>query len=476
MDPTVTSRQYRVSRLGHTSGVVVLPWKTNQITLMVLPKFWQAPATQVLDLSEASRGPLAVREMGRLVVRGTEQDVARVASLLDGCLELPEEEESFDGGVSKLFTLETSGRDEGFDPTGLPAGALAQFWSLALRFQDREVLWNQSRRALQGQADLASYLTSTGLNSLPDLYQALCRLFVSQCATALRARPPQFASEVDLRMNPRGRILVGDLPRRSRRVFPVVACESGTLSRDDPWTRLILCGLRMVSRDRLIDSTLRRNALSLSRGLNDVTQIDPQDAWNDVRGRPVPRKFRRLALVSRLAEAIVRRDPAFGDLESAGRQAVTATLLVRTSRLYECVLHDAAERLGLSTRHAGRFGIWEERPAAKVPDLLVVDPSGTPLVVIDAKYKWLSSMDAMSMSDQYQQFAYAAIVDAPALFCYGGGSLAAGHLKGVEARTANTDARHLLGCAGVAFPQPGEVIDSSWVDRAARQLERGLAV
>lgn len=476
MDPTVVDRQYAVSRMGQTTGVVVLRWRTSLVTIMVMPKFWRAPGLQILDLGDLPSGPLVVKEMGKLVVRGQSQDVAEVATSLERCSELTDADDlSPDGGVSRLFTLEATGGWDRLVDSPLPAGALTQFWSLALRFADRQVLYDTSLRALQGQADLAAYLTTTGLNSVPALNQALCQLFVAQCATALRGRPPQFTSEVELRTNPRGRILVSDLPRASRRIVPSVACESGTLSRDDPWTRLILCGLRVVSGNGQLQPKVRRIALSLSRDLHEVTHLEPSDAWNDVRGRPVPRKFRRLALVSRLAEAIIRRDPAFGDLESAGRQAVTATLLVSTSKLFECVLEEAAKSLGLDTRRYKTFGIWEERTNSKVPDLLVLDPSGNPRVVIDGKYKSLDHMDSMPMGDQYQQFAYAAIAGAPALFCYAGGRLVTDPATGVELRTANTEARHRLGCAGVAFPQPEEVAEGWWVTRAASQLERGLA-
>ncbi len=472
----VVSRQYRVARSGHTTGVVVVPWRSHVVTIMVLPKFWRAPSIAVLDLAGPIPPVIVVRETGRLVIRGTETGIAEFARSLAQCEEPPDDDDATgEESGSGLFCLEPGGDAAVPDEVDVPEGALAEFWSLALRYQGRQVLWDGSRRALESQEELTAYLTRTGLTSVPDLYQAMCRLFVLQCAKVLRSRPPALTSEVTFGLYPRGRVLVEDLPRRSRRITPVIACESGTLAHDDPWSRLILCALRAVSTSARVHAPVRRSATTMVRSMREVRQSSPQEAWNDVRGRPVPRKFRRLAIVGRLAEAILRRDYAFGDLETSGRAGVTATLLVRSSRLYECIIRDAVERAGSRVVEGRRYGIWRERLTAKAPDLLILDQAGTPVLVIDAKYKFLSSMDSMSMTDQYQQFAYAAVVGAPALFCYGATPATAARLPLCEVRTANTQAQHLLGCIGVDFPGLEALRDGSWLAAAADQSGSGMA-
>jgi hypothetical protein len=474
MSTAPSTRHYRVSALGHTSGLVVIAWKGRHVTVMVLPKVWPAPSAALVDLQYLPHAPVCVRELGTLVVQGDNEQVLQFGTILEGCADLAEgEDPAVDGGASKLFTR-LAGNAPTVTPFDMPEGMLSSFWTLALRFQEHGVLWDESLRALKGQNAVTSYLTSTGLCTLPDLHNALCRLFVAQSSVVLRGRPPLFTSEIRRTTRPQGRMIIRDLVKRSRRTSPAVACETGILSRDDPWTRLILCGLREVAGDIGLDTTTRRSALALGRGLRDVKRLDAQDAWNDVRGRPVPRKFRQVALVSRLAETIVRRDPAFGDLESQGRQGVTATLVVRTSRIYECVLKEAAERLGHRVENGADYRIWVEPGNAKAPDLVLVGPLGIPTAVVDAKYKSLSHMGAMPMSDQYQQFAYASIVDAPSLFCYAAHPGSAP--QPAETRTANTAAQHLLGCGWVGFPKASEVDDSSWVERAALEMAEGLAL
>lgn len=454
------SYTYRVAPSGQTAGVVVVPWRGKKLTITVLPKFWGARFTGVLDLDTVATERITVRESGTLVARGSAVSLAAFDALLATTHEIASDSDPIAAHRGLFVLARVDDALEPGAPVAMDPDANA-FWNLAFEFMQDGVFVREPLRAMYGTQEVAAYLSESGLAELPELTPVLRRLFLSECVSTLRHRPSQATTEVEALASPRGRVHLKDLPNRMRRVNASILCERSSIDQDDAWSRVIRCALRSIATDECAAWQERAQASALERLLPDVTLVRATHACAAITGKPVPRKYVRLAQLSRIGETVLRQSPHFGAGVGKVRQGVVTTLLVDTSRLFECVLRDAASELGMSVAEKPYFGIWKGYPAAKRPDLAIQDGSIGSLI-IDAKYKSIDSMMSMQMSDQYQQFAYASVSEVPTVFAYArSGSTLRGETWS-DFVESDTDAAVVLGCVIVPFPKAGAVADGTW--------------
>ena len=341
-------------------------------------------------------------------------------------------------------------------------------------------MWNLIEAQRRVDADYAGSISDLGLldMNLESLKHFFWRTFLNEAELRISSFRHHFSDVTDEVMAVRGRMLANELVRRQalRRV-PVV-CEFSDLRADSPIWVLVRGALRIVAAGSSGYTDMQQTAMTLDTRLNQVPikfQHELVRLCNVVRVGQRENHLRRLV---DLAKFVIRRQfPAA--FTSAQITSEITTILFPTSAIWESLVAEFIHNRsagGLLTKRSGglSFELFDSGHD-KVPDLTVVSkqPPHEKVALIDGKYKFSDrnlTVKQLSMSDQYQMFAYAAIskLDTAVVNAYdqeaGRAPISAsGHkinekvVPGLKDGTGGDDLRPNVAVFPLPFPCPGEI-------------------
>lgn len=341
-------------------------------------------------------------------------------------------------------------------------------------------MWNLIEAHHNVEPDFSGSLADLGLLdlNLESLKHFFWRTFLNEAEQKISSFRYHFSDVTDEIMAVRGRMPVNELVhRQALRRIPVV-CEFSDLRADSPIWVLVRGALRIVAAGSSESPDLQQTAMTLDTRLNQVPikfQHELVKLCNVVRVGQRDNHLRRLVI---LAKFVVRQQfPAA--FTSAQTMSDITTILFPTSTIWESLISefiDESSESCFSTVEddALSFEIFDSGHA-KIPDL-TISSSGSPnekVALIDGKYKFAHdriTVKQLSMSDQYQMFAYAAIskLDTAVVNAYDrgpGGPLraVAGHrinravVADLTGGIGGDDLRPNVAVFPLPFPRPGEV-------------------
>lgn len=479
----------RASRSGNGCGVAIVAVEgiegTWLLQISVLPKFWAAQGTSVVDLDKAPgddrRHSVVVHEGRYLVLSSSNADVARRGATALMGLEFVDSDEGGEGsdrdgreqyapGRVRLFD-EVAIADVGSGLAPVPATNPQSMWELIEHFGSLDLL-----RIPEIEEDTTrspTYLADSLLSHVPELRPLLLRTFVEQAEAYVARRRPHFRGEEAELATVRGRIQPHRLAERDARRRLGIHCSFDELDHDSPWHRLLRAAAR-ISAIELQELGRRDAALRaerVERRLHDATLVHPRQALAGLPRRWHTRTTRTAAVPVALARGLLTGRYPFGteDVADAMRPAVSAAVRVSTAALFERMLSTVRLADGSRLVHAPLPVRIREDGPGKRPDLAVHTPEGLTVAYVDAKYKSLTGgLAAMPMADQYQQYAYAAASGRPVAFVY------VGDPTQDSARViVGGDAAHQVSVLTVPFPEPDQ--HRGWSQQAAERLSPCVA-
>ncbi|MFI7582045.1 5-methylcytosine restriction system specificity protein McrC [Kocuria kalidii] len=453
-------RYFKVSSTGNGIGVAVIRTAAGkELILRVHPKPWRPP-----DASP----PAVVRVMptdDRTVVTVYELDTVEVPDHIADTLTAHQEitlgeaegpANDRDEGTSPLLTEVTPPRSPGAPPR------IPDQDGPETDLQD-QAMWKlvgaMDQLTLQDSTDLPAVLASAIATRQPGLRQVFLEEFTKLAEKSIRYQQPEFRRNAGPLMAVRGRILVNDLVERKARRQQAISCEYTELTTDTLLWQTIRAALRQcltelpdtTSRSR----TARERALRADAHLSTVTATSPYGVLQEapLTHEQLPSGVPQRAY--RAARALLTQATGFGT--TSGHNGAALSIKITTSHLWEEILRRRFQSAGYSVETAApQLRIFQDTPMPKRPDIELRDPTGA-LVVIDAKYKTLRALEPgkMSMSDQYQMYAYATQREAPTLFIH------VGDPGCTWTRTSAPTASgrwYPTGVASLPFPSPQEAL------------------
>lgn len=264
------------------------------------------------------------------------------------------------------------------------------------------VLW------LLGRADgLAPFRADDfSYDQQPEVLEVLARLFGEAMRRLLRQGLYRRYLEVEENLGfVRGRLLPLETLRAGRGLHHRFECRFSELTHDVPHNRLLRAAAEVLANTAGLQATTRARLNWVLIHLSDIGTLRPTDQVDRL-------TFDRLNLhyrpAVRLATWILSRttfQPALGSRAAPAFLINMNDLWERNVRLS---LVEAGRARGLRLSTAAGFALDVEETLRAVPDVVLVDVSGRPAAVFDAKYK-LTSPE----SDIYQAFAYAKVLGLP---------------------------------------------------------------
>ena len=370
----------------------------------------------------------------------------------------------------RLFRELTASQIPASRPTNapmLPTHSSRDLWQLCAEANCLDLLKVPSYAS---EKNLTTYVAGTILAHVTELRALTMRQFLVETKAIVARRKSQFRSTSDELTTVRGQINFRSLPRSTARGKLAIECTFDELDDDTPWQRLLLAAVTECRHELSGESwrTWHDEAVRLEHRLNDVSKVHPREALRETRHLRFHRSTRPMRTACILGEGILRSLYPFGteDDPVLTHPGVAAAVRVSTAELFERLL---ATLDGLSD-NSDAVKIRVNAPKSKRPDLAIrgeTDPIG----YLDAKYKPVTShqlkasktlISGMSMSDQYQQYAYTAATGLPTGFVYvrRGATSLANDIDTVMVKGAANPQR--IGCTAVNFPEPGEL--ANWRD------------
>ncbi|MCC5781696.1 hypothetical protein CRM73_01790 [Kocuria sp. CCUG 69068] len=312
---------------------------------------------------------------------------------------------------------------------------------------------------LQDSTDLPAVLASAIATRQPELRQVFMEEFTKLATKAIRYQRPEFRRNAGPLMAVRGRILVNDLVERKGRRQQAISCQYTELTTDTLLWQTIRAALRQcltelpdtTSRSR----TTRERVLSADAHLSTVTVTSPYEVLQEapLTHEQLPPGVPQQAY--RAAQALLAQATGFGT--TSGHNGAALSIKIATSSLWEEILQRRFQSAGYSMETAAsQLRIFQDTPMPKRPDIELRDRTGA-LVVIDAKYKTIPALEPgkMSMSDQYQMYAYATQREAPTLFIHVGDP---GCTWTRTSAPTSAGKSYPTGVASLPFPSPQEAL------------------
>jgi hypothetical protein len=403
-----------------------------RLRITVLPKVWRNAdslkhcATVDLDLAVGAQGDclsVAVHEKQYIRLCGRdERAVEKVADALTG-LQFDDTEQEDGEKPRRACLFDRVVRQSGSDGEAAQDldEQIAGLWTLVSQFSD--LLTIPAADTERTRAD--TYMAEL-LRHAPEIEPVVRRSFVQEAEAFVRRRRPEFRHHVDEMAAIRGRIVTSGLVRRRARGQQAVLCEFDELDTNSGWQQLIRHAVRIVAGCRVVgEEAVATRAARVERLLADCHTLHPQTA-RQLCSRPnlePPRKARFARHVLELSKWLILARYPFGveEADRAPPPALAAGVRVPTSRLFERLL--AGVPLGTKRvleSMADPVPIRFRSGGGKKPDLVCRNAERYPTLYVDAKYKVLEAarFAAMPMSDQYQQYAYAAATGIETLFVY----------------------------------------------------------
>lgn len=483
----------QASRRGDGCGVAVVRINAGKqharLCLTVLPKVW-APAELTdlvapIDLSALEAGQtnllnVVVYETQRVRLTGAEKTVETVVDALTG-LEFDPRDAATEKKPARLFERAARCQSEPRESETEQDRQVRAFWTMMSHVEFSGLI--TPPRGAAGGSNAETYIAEKLLPHVTALEPLVQQEFLRQAEKFVRRRRPEFRHHIDDMGAVRGRIVTSGLMRRAARGQQAVACEFDELDTDAPLQQVIRFAAGMVSRQNgHANERLAGRAARVERLLADCHSLHPRVARQMCSGNALqaPRKARFAAEALDLARWLILAHYPFGVQKDSGRrpQAVAAGVRVPTSKLWELLLAGVAvKHIGTLEQHSKTVRIRQNAVMEKSPDLCVRSEDRDLIAWFDAKYKLRRRprFEAMPMSDQYQQYAYAAATGKPTVFVYVSEDKNPGK-PGRDVILVNMIGGPRIGVAAVPFPRPEECGDiPGWRKHAGNRLSMNRA-
>lgn len=475
------TRYVIASPRGNSCGIALVRSASGQsYAISVIPKVWsevRSFALQIDHLPSAGSAPihLVVPETSNLEISSHSEDdldcfVSAITNLKfrdddpelaareDGAAVVPLFEEV---SASRLHLSQSRARSQ-----GLPLSFVHDFWAGV-----EEIGATNSVQAPEWLSNEEPALFGRELlRAIPPLEKILRELFVNEAEEAIRRRTPDFRTVSSDLPFIRGSLTTKGLRNVAIGKLTELECAHAELDHDHPWQQVVRLAARQVAirdcNDGFVSNRVTR-CRRIDRQLQSVALRPVRELVKQTFGEYELGKNRHALRASRLAVAVLRRDTPGGDLSSLpdGTAAVVG-LRLSTSRLFEVLLATSSgdkSRVRI-VENPERVSLLSGQSPTKKPDLLLVSGSqpvghsaiSSALAVLDAKYKNSipSRMGNMEMTDQYQQFAYAAITSKPVVFVFA--TRPTSEFEGSVWDTINVPGHEIkVSLAKFPFPGPG---------------------
>ena len=246
-------------------------------------------------------------------------------------------------------------------------------------------------------------VTETGERS--DVLRFMLLAYTRRLGLALgRGVAHAYRQSYDALRVPRGRIDSLALVARRFSLFPPVDCEFADFTADTELNRrLLAAGIRLL-RSPAHDDQAKAALRSLLNRFAEVSLVQyPKSRLSSVH---LDRLASRFSAVLSLAELVLRD----ATCELVDGEAMGTAFLVNMDRLFEDfvigIMTESLRPRGLSViSHPPGHQLDDGGRFTLDPDALVLDSTGTPVLVLDAKYK---ETDSGVIDDVYQMLAYCA--------------------------------------------------------------------
>jgi len=403
-----------------------------RLRITVLPKVWRQAASPkhctTIDLDGAVEGAgdcisVAIHEKQFIRLCGRDaKGVGTVADALTGLrFDDTEQEDEKKPTQVRLFERAVPQSSSSGDAAQNLDDQITGFWTLVAQFPD--VLTIPAPENERSRAD--SYIADL-LRIAPEIEPVVRRAFVEEAEAFVQRRRPEFRHHIDEMAAVRGRIVASGLVSRRARGRQAVLCEFDELDTNSRWQQLIRHAARIVAGCRAAgEETVAARAARVDRLLADCHTLHPQIARQLCNRRNLgpPRKARFARHVLELAKWLIVARYPFGIEEAAGAPppALAAGVRVPTWRLFERLLDGVSlGTQGVVESMADPVPIRVRSGGGKRPDLVSRNAERQPTLYVDAKYKLIKAarFAEMPMSDQYQQYAYAAATGIRTVFVY----------------------------------------------------------
>jgi len=274
-----------------------------------------------------------------------------------------------------------------------PKASIANLWRLLLGAWDLTEL---------GEARV-------GLATAPEMLGYLAEVFVRGCdSICTQGLLRGYQTRADDLSAVRGRLDVAGNLRRNVASRHRLACRFDEFTADVPENRIMLYALSHLAGIRSWRSELRGMVQRCLAQLSSVTLTPATDAhFAALRFTSLNRHYR---VPLALAQLLIRAQGATHLPGSCELPPLLLDMPVVFERFVRGLLRDALSPMGLRVRHRSHSMALDDAGRVKlIPDVLVTR-HGTPLCVVDAKYKLGVGTDAdgpgPASADVYQMLAY----------------------------------------------------------------------
>jgi hypothetical protein len=473
-------RFFIASPRGDGCGVALLKMTGGKnLILSVLPKLWTShsnSSTGVDDLVHADSSDihLVVHEMQVFSLTSRSKEVLDEIAIALTSLQFDDSSDDAEASTGYLRPLfQEVARPSSFRGETLKRQAeiaphihakVDNFWE-GIRDVDGISL---VRTPVDTPLDDPALLGGRLFDFVPSLEQILRDLFLVEAEKALKRRRPDFRTVVDDLPFIRGSLTPNGLRKSGLGAVTELECVFADLDHDHPWQQVIRSAARIVA-SRDLEDGVGHDRIRLCRRIDqnlwDVSRVPSSNLLRHRFDERILGKNRHASIAARLAVAVIQRDHPAGHASDGNRSVAAVTgLRVSTPKLFELMLaHGKAVAGYRIAENTNRIALLRDRTPTKKPDLLLVRSGNSVAVsiehssaVIDAKYKSRAAVspETMEMSDQYQQFAYAATTGKRTVFIFAEESGSSTRLS--EWRKVNVQGSIAEVAVGaIPFPQPG---------------------
>lgn len=482
MDPTLSVGYdwYQASSRGNGIGVSVVAWtsgdSTKVVAVHVLPKVWRKGTARhyVIPFGDESQ-PEPVPST---------RSITEVVLFEGDWMALPKGSDSSFSPLTKRF-----GTDKGsacdalwtrqanpltgppdpkrelkqYDAPGNDSTGDAGRWEYAPSIYVGG-MWTLIRTMMKDRLNpklLESLFGDPVFMDFELLRPFMLRLFLERVEDAIYGRKPHFTLMADELLVVRGHMPVRELVRRRALHRLPVWCEFDDLTGDvEMWQGIRQAVLACATDPSLAsDESAVDAALTCDAQLQDVSIVPPPVVLAQAERVTGGIRDRSLKDLYQLAIAILRHENNLASSQDFGT-GVLVNIKIASSLLWEQVIRQHLESAGYPCHPGKKACKVFSQGTNKEPDIEGSDPEKQEDFVIDAKYKHPPAQwSDISMSDQYQAYAYANIRQHRVFLVYPGPAGVIDATVAWAIATGPERTNTVFGTACLPFPKPDETSD-----------------
>ena len=480
----------RVSRNGNSCGYVLFRNDNFRLGINVLPKFWKEEPSclkTTINLDHLNRNEfdqnatIILYEMQFL--RIISSDVELLDQVINSLIGIKVNDDSVESQTD-LDDFENS-ESPLFSKTFKPRGDLKELNQEDLHNPDDfwNIVSNSDMPLTLADTNQIDYsFMSNRLNNidervLKELVKIRRRTFLSEAEKMVSRLKPVFAPRIESLSSVRGSIVLTNLFQRKATRSARIQCEFDELAIDSIWYQLIKAANLVALKQEIETQTdeWTNRSERIERNLRSIPQLRAREALMGISTERLPRKFKQYKDCCDLAIMMLRDENHLSSgSTTVNETGVAISIRVSTAKLFENLLNNRKfdrYTLCLINKEGAKHTINIREKSlkgnlfiGKEPDLAVIedrkDSEKEIVGFFDAKYKSPNggpTFSNMSLSDQYQQYTYAAASGKPTHFIYIATKEPSSQFFDTARILINTHAEIEIGIQSVTFPENGDL-------------------